>query len=527
MKEVIKTIDKFYGGMVRDDRSKIVGAASNMEELDIFANADYIQAEQIVSTDAMPASTEIVAYTAGDDDTVYGYGQETGANKVRLVSVATGGATDPGAFATLDTESDTTNLYTVTSDFKFFRTIEASNPTSLYFIKGASSSWYIARYNIGASQFQRWTGSAWSNSGSWDSSSQLTGLSGSFMRPTMKVIYGELFICHGRYIAKIDKDGVFTEKAYTLPSEWEAIDLVAVSDVAIILSRNKNKNANVSKGFWWDLTSTSQFDDSFTVPMGGPQWIVNHKETIKILTAINGTGRIWQMSGAFPGAVPLELPSLYISNLQIETSTQPISSARMVGEKDKILYFGLWKQDKNGIYALGQLDSDKPNAFLLSKRFDTTNYANHKPYSLLIQGPNYYAAFEDNGTSDNCRCESNNSPSRSSTAVYESIWIDDGKPYNNKDLYRAYVTSYPLVASTSLALSIASDYNSSYTAIKRADDTIFNTTSGILGFFKPAAFKNKKAFKAKVAFVSSTTSSPKLQSIGLRLQINDDDLATQ
>ena len=522
-KDQVKIIDRFYGGIVRDDKSKTIGALSNAEEVDIFTNQDYVQAEQIVSSDAMPASTEIYAYSAGDDDTMYGYGKETANSKVRLVSVASGGATNPGDFATLATEADATNLATVVSDLKFFRTTEASNPTSLYWIKGTSASWYIARYNLGAAAFQRWTGSAWSGSGSWDSNSQLTGITGSFMRPTMKVIFGELFICHGQYIAKVDAEGTFTEKAFTLPKEWEAVDIIPVSDVAIVLARNKNRLVNASKGFWWDLTSSSQFDDSFNIPFGGPCWIFNHKETIKILCAINGVAKLFQMSGAFPGAIPLELPGISMTNVGVETTTQPISSPKMVDTKDKILYFNLFKTDKSGIYAIGQLDADKPNALILSKRFDTSDYSLHSPTALAIQGPNYYAAFSDNGTADHARCETKNSPTRSSNAVIEIVWQDIDAPLQDKDLVRAYIISYPLAASTSLDLSIASNYSSTYTSIKRADDTIFNTLNGLFGLFRPAAFADKKVFRAKVAFTSSTTNTPKLVAIGLRVSIKQID----
>ena len=97
-KEKIKLINKFYGGTVRDDKSTIQGAALNIEELDIFTNGDFIQAEQIVSADSMPASTEVYAYTSGTDGTVYGYGKETSGNKIRLVSMASGGADNPGSF---------------------------------------------------------------------------------------------------------------------------------------------------------------------------------------------------------------------------------------------------------------------------------------------------------------------------------------------------------------------------------------------------------------------------------------------
>ena len=44
MKEFLKPILEFFGGIVRDDKSITLGAAFNIEELDIFANKDFIQA---------------------------------------------------------------------------------------------------------------------------------------------------------------------------------------------------------------------------------------------------------------------------------------------------------------------------------------------------------------------------------------------------------------------------------------------------------------------------------------------------
>ena len=504
VKEIIQTIGKFYGGIIRDDKSKIVGVLSNAEEVDIFSNADYIQAEQIVSADTIPADTEIYGYTAGDDDIVYGYGKETANNRLRIVSVASGGSDNPGAFSTLYTQSSGTDLPSIVSDFKFFRTAEASNPAKILYIKGASSTWNLYNYNIGTA--------------AEISYGQLSGLTGSFMRPTIKIIYGEAFVCHGQYIAKVDKDNQFVEKAFTLPKEWEAIDIIPVSDIALILARNKNRLVNETRCFWWDLTAANTFEDSFSLPMGGPQWLYNYKEVIYILCAINGVAKFF-LSQAYPGAKPIEMPNFKLTGLAVETTTQPISSPKMLSSKDGIVYFGLHKTDKTGIYALGQLDRDKPNAFILSKRFAATDYVNHKPTALLIQGSNYYAAYYDGTTASNCRCETNNSPARSSQALIETINIDADTPFTNKQLTRAYVSVYPLPASTSLDLYISSDFTNSYTQIKRANDTIFNSANGVLGLFRPKAFNNKKSFKAKVLFTSSGVNSPKLQNIGLRLII--------
>jgi hypothetical protein len=512
--EKTKLINKFYGGIVRDEKSTVTGSASNIEEIDIFTNKDYFQAEQIFSADALPASTEVYAYTSGSDDTVYGYGKETANSKIRIVSVASGGGSNPGAFATLFTGSDSTNLATPLSPVEFFKTTEVSNNTSLYFIKGTSTSWYISRYNLGAAAEQRWTGTAWSGSGSWDSNSQLTGLNGTFMRPTMRIIYGELYICNGNLIAKVDEDGTFDNAAFTLPNDWEAVDIVAVGSSAIILARNISRTVNYTKGYWWDLTTDEQFDDSFTIPMGGPQWIYNHREMLKIFCSLNGKARIYQMQ-PYAGAMPVELPGISIDNTGTETSTQPVSPSKMVHAKENVLYFGLFKTDKSGLYALGRLDSDKPEAYILSKRFHTTSYATHSPTGGLIQGANFYAAFSDNGTASTARCETLNSPDRSSNAVYETIVVDDGNPLNDKAIKSIQITTQPLVASTDVDVHVASEYGS-YSQVYRADGTSLNTTSATTGEFKPK-LGNAKTWKVKLALTSSGTSSPKVTAIGMTI----------
>lgn len=505
-KEKLKIINKFFGGITRDEKSKLVGVASNVEELDIFTNADYVQAEQIFSSYSLPASTEVYAYTSGADDTVYAYGKETSGNKVRLLSVASGSATNPSTFSTLFTSADTTNLAYAVSPLQFFRTTEANSDYLYYVTKTSGTTVVLKRYDI--------TGATESTVGT------LTQLNGSFDRISFRVIFGELLITNGKYISKIDKDGVFSEDAFTMPNEFTSVDIAAAASSAIILARHINRNLNLCKGYWWDLTAPTQFDDSFDISAGGPQWIVNHKETIKIFTAINGVGRMFQLSGAFQGAIPLELPGIVLLNMATETSTQPISPAKTVAVKDKILYFGLWKTDKTGVYAIGQLDADKPIALILSKRFSTTSYASHKPTALYILGPNYYGAFDDNGTNTAVICKTLNSPNRSASGIYESIWIDDDDPSSNKTMTQVYTCVQPMPASTDINCSVASDYGS-YTEYFRADGTSLNTTSANIGEFKIKGQARKKVFKIKVELVSSTSNSPKLTAIMMRMT-NDD-----
>ena len=492
----LKYITKFYGGMVRDDKSAVVGSAFNMEEIDVFSNVNFFQAEQILTSDSIPASTEAYAYSAGDDDTTYAYGKETSGGKVRLLSVASGGADNPGSFATLFTSAETTELATVVSGFKFFRSTEASNNRYLLYVRGHGTTWYLVKYNLDTS--------------TETSVGQLTGLTGSFMRPTIKIIFGDAFITHGQYVAKFADDTSFTEKAFTLPKEWEGVDIEAVGDAAIILCRNRSRLTNETRGYWWNLTNTATFEDVFSIPMGGPCWIKNIKEGVFMMTAANGYAKFFKLSAAAKGAVPLELPGLVLTNVAADADTQPVSSPKMLSFKDKFLYFGVNKTDKTGIYVFGQMDADKSYAVLLSKRFNQTDYSKHVPYAVHIQGPNYYAAYADNGTAEIMRCESNNSPGRSSNAVYESIWLDADEPFKDKTLQFVAVATYPLPASTSVAVSVGTDYSSSYTALKRASGTAHTTTSSVLAKLKAAIGANKKVFRIKVALTSSGTSTPKV-----------------
>lgn len=502
--EQTKHIKNFYGGITRDDKSKINGVASNIEELDIFSNADYVQCEQIFSADTPTTGTEAYAYASDYNDVVYAYGKKASDGKVRIMKATTGGAATPGSWSDVFTSADATNLAYAPSPIQYFKTTEV-NPHYLYFLTNASNTIKLCRFEISA-------GSDFTVVGT------LTGLTGSYDKLSMKVLFGELFIMNGNLIAKVDKDGVFTPAAFTLPKEWIAVDMVSVSDVAIILGQHIDRMSNFSRGFWWDLTVLTQVDDSFDIPCGGPQWIVNHKETIKIMCAINGVARWFQLSGAFPGAVPLELPGMVMTNIATETSSQTISAPKMVAVKDKILYFGMWKTDKTGVYAIGQLDSDKPVALILSKRFATTDYSLHKPTALFILGPNYYGAYVDNTTASIVRCATLNSPNRSSSGVYESIVIDLGDATVNKDLKNVFIQTQPLPASTDINVFTAKDYGS-YTEQFRPDGTSMNTTSGVLGFFGVTNCTSSKSFKIKTQMVSNGTSSPKLTGISFQYHI--------
>jgi len=503
MKEVLKIFDAFYGGIQSGDKSNVVGAVSNAEEVDIFSNKNYVQAEQILSADSIPAESALYAYDVAKNDVLYGYGKNTTNDYVRIFKLDNSGAVNPTDWATLFTSSSADVANALSPIVVHEITESAAQKTYLYYIAGTNK---LKKYG------------PLESSPSESDVGTLSGLEASgWNRPWMLRLYGELYIGHGQYIAFVDDDGTFTEKKFTLPNGWKGVSGVGLSDSMLILCQNVNYYNNFSMIYKWDLVASSQFDDSILIPMGGPQWIINHKEAIRVLCAINGKAYLFQLSASYPVLTHI------IENVATETTSQPISPVKCTAQKNGVLYFGLWKTDKSGIYALGQVAESTPYALVLSKRFNTTDYSKHYPTALFIQGQNFYASYIDNTTQTYMRCEGANSPSRSSNAVIETMWYDAGDPLIAKDLTRAYLTSYPLPANTSLKLYVATDYTATYTEIKRPNDSIFNDANGIFGLFKPSAFANKRAFKVKVEFISSTTNSPKLQTIGLRVNIKERD----
>jgi hypothetical protein len=479
--------------------------------------------------------TEITAYTGDDNDNVWGYGAASDDDSVELYKLTTGGADDPGQFALVQISPDVTNTAFAQSPLQFFKTSEAS---ALYYLKKNGSTISLARYDIDNDTEDIWSGSAWTNqpspspspspsaspsasggeSGTVPSSSQLAGLTGTDDRYFMRVEFGELYIGNGNYIAKVEADGTFTAQAFQLPLEYEAVDITFVSDVGLILARNINKNANFCKAFWWDLTSEVQFDNQITIPHGGPQWIMNFKERLYCLTAQNGVATFYS-SAASPGVPLQQVPGMQLKNVAAETSTQAVSSQKMVSVKDGVLYFGLNKTDKTGIYAIGQMDENKPVALVLAKRFDTTDYSRHVPVALHTQGPNFYASYVDNSAFKHSRCESNNSPNRSSQAVYESVYFDEGDATKEKDLLAAYVTCQQQPTGTFIKLSTKADYGS-FVQCFLEDGNTMSTAGRVLGVFKPKSVPGK-THQFKLEVVANGANSPKITGLAYVVRMMD------
>lgn len=528
---IINRINKFYGGIVRAERDRTVGASLNIEELDVFSNQDFIEPETIFETDS-GSSGGIFDYAFGGSS-LYGLSKD-GSNKIKIWELTTAGADNPGNWSALFTSGNNFHAEHIPSMIWHEQTESSTQKDYLYYIGDPGGS------NTPMYRFGDLDSSPTESSTDVDATAMtLTGITTSnSTTPFPRIrLDGEIFIGHGQFVAKVDKNGVFTEKAFTLPVSWDAISFTAVSGTLYILSRN-TKEPSISKIFIWDTTATEQFDDVIIIPMGGAQAVINQNEVIRIFCAQNSILRIYELLGKSP------IKTHELANMQDNTGTAEPGATRVgrsvpdntVFLKDNVVYFGLWKTDKPGLYALGQTSQRTPLALVLSRRFDTTDYSNHRPVAATSVGPNFFAGFfDDNASPDDyvsVRIEGNNSPTRSSNAVYESVWIDAGSPETVKDWPFFFIVTKPIPTSCLIKVDFRVDNNTAYDTTSAYDDTnndaLDNANDFALDGGTADTFWQReinsilgRVIQVRLRFTSSTTSKATLFLVSLLSRENE------
>ena len=466
MPQKLSRIDRFYGGIVNNDKSTIIGAALNLEELDIFTNESYIQAETVLSQDSSTTGgspviadgtgRRIWGFTVDDADNLYALSDDAASPaKAKIWKLANASSTDPGNFAAFFTSAQNARGSNYASNIIWHGLGDPITTAYLYYVTGTNS---LYRYgDIKGTPSESSVGT-------------LSGITATSRYIPMIRFDGELFIGHGQFIAKVDDGGVFAGTAFTLPNEYECVDFDVLGDTMAILARNVRTGSNASRVFLWDMVATTGADDEIIIPMGGPQAIVNHGETLKVFCVSNNNLRIYELTGK----VPIKIHETLCDTTQTLTSSEYSIYYNSVFVKNNIAYFGLGKTLTNnnaGIYSLGKAGEDKSLALLLSKRYTTVNSIStktHIPLAAIDVGPNIYVSYVNNIASPTynvSRTEENNSPSRSSNGVYESLWIDAGSPEYTKDWTGFVLSVKSMPASYNIIVDARVDNASSYNTV--------------------------------------------------------------
>ena len=524
--EMLTLQAEFYGGIQRDDLSNVGGGASNVEELDILENANFVRPTKVLSPDTLPANTSFHSYC---EDPLNGDGYAVGSDN--------NSSTDVQVFQNLRIASTNPSGWSSVGSSTGLISVPISASTCHYEVESGATSiiptlaiYFVANGNhIGK----------WTSAGNCVTTPMVlsTFVSGTMSHISFREIAGITYICAGNNVSTIDAGSPstganFNEAAFPLPFGYVAIDICQAGEYFFVLASSSNLLTNKSYIFVWDGVSGT-YTDQIPIPMGGPQWLYNFKQTITICCCANGIMQLFYLSAPTIGAIVHKYPNIRLTNVQPDDQTQqgmggtgahgntfvaPVSPAKSVFVKDDILYFALWKFDKTAIYALGQLDTKYPFALWLAKRFSTGDYSQMIPYAAYCFGSKIFASFQTgywtqaNNATNASFCDPATA-SRSSQAVFTSTWLDDGAPMNPKVLEKMYATAYPMPAGCSISIGVAYDYGTNFTVIKQNSISIMNILNAIFAIFSSIGTTNKKLFQWQALFtsrqaVSTTLTAP-------------------
>ena len=515
----LSRLDKFYGGIVINDKDKTQGVCLNCEEIDIFTNAGYIQPETVLASN----STDNSNVASGTPRRIWGYTNDNAGNswalsddaagtpKAKIWKIASSASnTSAGNYTAAFTSAQ--NARTYASNIHWHGTGNPISSAYLYYVTGTNDL-YRTEDII-----------ADTTPDSETSVGTLSGLASTSKYCPMISFDGELFIGHGQFVAKVDDTGLFTEKAFTIANGFEIVDMTAIADGLVLLTRSIISGDNTAVVFFWDATSTTGEDKRITLPMGGPQAIINHNEAIRVFCAQNGRLKIFELQGS----LPIKTHELDCYNESSMNTDSYVIYPNSVYLKNGILYFGLARGTNNqsGIYALGQTNPYTPLALVLAKRYSSSaagSGKSHSPFAHLSIGPNVFVSYQDRTSTDAdtlLRIEENNSPTRSSTSVLESVLIDTSNPETIKSWKGMFVTAKSIPTSCAITIDIkadnASDYDSN--SAKTLNSTNDQQDSGATAdrfWFRELTSVQGRAIQVRIKFTSSTTTFPILYTVSI------------
>ena len=214
--EVLKLFIQFFGGIQRDDKSTVPGGASNVEEIDILENANFIRPAQVLSADTLPANTNFFSYC---EDPLTGTGYAVGADNngngyahvfsnSNIGTPSAGGWVDAGgASVTLISSAIGPSVV----HYEIELSASTTTPTlAIYFVTGT---------NV----ITKWTASGGVASSGWT----LSSLTAAMGHVSFREINGLTYICAGNYVSTIDPGSQstgpnFNQKAFALPFGYVA-----------------------------------------------------------------------------------------------------------------------------------------------------------------------------------------------------------------------------------------------------------------------------------------------------------------
>lgn len=531
------TITDFHLGIVNDKGSQQRGAALNLEEMDIFENKDFIQADWGMDSNFSSEINPVYDFSVNkQDDDFWAYG----GTYVELGDFDATGTSIGSISEERSQPTNDENTARPNTEIAAYETTEDSDLTQftewVYFTSGADGSMpKLERYNITDDDAPTTVQSDLGETSSGDPAGE-NNIQDEDAPVLMRIINGALYVMYANTISKVAKDGTFSHNGIaTLPEGFNIVDATSAgrkTDSMFVVAEPIETTTNKSRGYWIDLVA-GEVDNYLDLPYGGVQWVENIASDVIMSFVEDNQFRVMALSQPFPGSTAGSLPNIKLIDV-LDTQFDVFdddknnslgirpSPSKSVHTLDGEIFFILNKNDQPGIYSISRIGPDQNYGIRLAHKFPG-DYPNQLGLAMGVYGNKKIVSYVDgydgtagSGSETIAVVEpDSNDTNRSSEAVYESVWFQFESPTIDKQVESIGVTTEPLPANTEIKLYVAQDNEDSYTQVYQADGSNMNETGTSYAEFKTPSIKDAKRIRFKMEFSGNSNDTPRVNAVGM------------
>ena len=314
---------------------------------------------------------------------------------------------------------------------------------------------------------------------------------------------GNLYFANGRFLGEWD-DTTWTYNKLSLPIGWK-IRAMAVLGEDLVMGGWVGSNIyDFEKGFLWIWNGT---DTTVTNFLEINEGAVNSMYVIdnNLYFVAGATGKLYVYTGQ---VIPLRRMS---TDLEADEFLEVFPGA-MDSHRGKLIVGLAGKTDAaaltQGLYSYGRVSKNYPRALNTDHIVSTGTKTGTtlKIGSVHSVGPNeLYIGWEDTTATNGIDIITGTTPY--STALWHSLWFDNGNAYTIKELDFIKFTFKPLLASESIDFYYRLDRASGWTSLGTAN------TTGDTEFFQPITpMSTFKDIQLRVDLKTTVSTDPNLMS---------------
>lgn len=421
-------VDRWFGGLSESAKEGPKGSFSNGDRLDIRSDLNSVTAGIKTTKDSGSIVTDLPKWIEHDavNDKTYAYGDdgewyiETSGSWVKQTTLTT--AAGQGM--------------RIWNDYVYFR-------------KNAA----LSRYGV------------LSGSPTLTQSWQTSNVQTEAIHGPIVEFLGNLYFANGRYLGEWN-DTTWTYNKITLPIGWKIRTMAVLGEELVMGGWIGSNVYDYSKGFLWFWNGT---DTSVTNFLEVSEGAVNSMYVVdNLLYFVAGSvGNLYVYTGQ-----TIKLRQL--TNLLATDDYVEVFPGAMATHKGDLMIGLAGKTDSaditQGVYSYSRTSKNYPRAMNIDHIISTGTKtgATLKIGAVNSVGPNeLYVGWEDTTATNGIDKVSGTSPY--TTALWHSLWFDNGSPYSVKELDQIKFTFKPLAASESFDFYYRLDRASGWTTLGTAD----------------------------------------------------------